>query len=323
MTISNAPNGLSSFGVPLTGNLPFRQYSQSFFVDAEKGSDYNRGIDPDKPLATLSKAHSLAVAGRNDRVFLIGNGQASGSARESATLTWSKDQTHLIGIGAPTAIGQRARIATTASVNFSPLMNITADGCVFSNFSMFHGYDDASTQIALQLTGALRNYFHNVCVQGMGHATAGDQAGSASLALSASSENMFEDCTIGLDTIARSTTNAEIVLAAASTRNMFKKCLIPTFADNAGHIFVKIASAADIDRFVLFDDCLFMNAIGSTATAMTAAITVHASAGGHVILKDCGVVGATDWAASTTALIKLLGAAPDTSLTGLAVSSTT
>lgn len=298
--------------------LPFGKNSKSFFVDPVNGSDGNRGDTMDRPLQTLSKAHTLAVAGRNDVVYLIGNGQTSGTARESANLAWSKDQTHLIGLCAPTAIAARARIATTASVNFTPLITLSAAGCIWANIHAFHGYNTAETQICMNLTG-LRNYFYNCHFAGMGHATAGDQAGSASLAMVAASENTFEKCTIGLDTIARSTTNAEIDLSSAATRNVFRDCLILSFADNAGHLFVKADSAADIDRFVMFDNCTFINATNSTATAMTAAINAHASAGGHVIIKDCGLIGATDWTAADSTVVRLLGAAPTDDGTGIAV----
>lgn len=326
MTITNAPGGLSSFGIPLTGGLPFRRDSRSFYVDYEKGLDGNRGDDPSTPFKTLSKAHGVCVAGRHDRVFLIGNGQTTGTARESATLVWSKDQTHLIGVCAPTAIAQRARIATESGVNFTPLINITAAGCIFSNIHAFHGYATASAQICVTLTGAERNYFYNCHFAGMGNATAAAQAGGASLKIDGGAsfvgENTFENCTIGLDTISRTTTNAELIFAGATPRNVFRQCLFPTYAGNAGHLFIS-APATSIDRFALFDGCIFNNAINSSATVMTAAISVNASAGGTIILKDTGVIGATDWAAASTALIQLLGAAPATSTTGLSVQSTT
>jgi hypothetical protein len=275
-------------------------------VDPANGSDGNTGKAWDDAYKTLGKAHTKATAGKNDVVWLIGNGAASGSARLSATLTWSKNATHLIGIAGPTRVGGRARIAPTASTTlFTPMVTWSADGCYVDNIHMFHGFDDESTAIGcLNVTGQ-RNYFSNCHIAGIGHAEAGDQAASYSLKLTGDGENTFDSCTIGLDTINRSTTCAEIEMVSAAVRNTFRGCLIINIADSAGALFVKIDGSGDIDRWVLFDDCLFISGTNSTGTTMTAAMDVHASAGGHVICKDSWIVGATDWEAADSTIIQL------------------
>lgn len=311
-------SGLQVAGIPIISTgTPFGRNSKVFFVDPVNGLDGNRGTTMDRPIKTLSKALSLCTAGRNDTVYLIGNGQTSGSARLDETLVWSKDQTHLIGVCAPTKVAMRARIATTSGTDFTPLITISGDGCIFQNLHAFHGYATAEAQICVNVTGE-RNYFENCHFAGMGNATAGDDAGSSSLSLTGDGENTFVGCTIGLDTVARSTTNAEIDLKSAAVRNTFKDCLILAFADNAGHLFVKADGSGDLDRWVLFDNCTFINPTNSTATTMTAAIAHHASAGGHIIIKDCGLIGATDWHATDSTIIKLLGADPTDDGTGIA-----
>jgi hypothetical protein len=314
MSLTNFPNGLSSFGVPVLPQIPFGTNSKVFFVDPVNGSDGNKGNSSSRPLKTLLKAHSLCTAGRNDVVYLIGNGATTGTARQDATLVWSKNATHLIGITAP-GVNPRARIASTNGVNFTPLMTVSADGCVLANLSLFHGYDSATTQICLAVTGQ-RNVFSNCRISGMGHATAGDQAGSRSLTLSGDGENYFVGCYIGLDTIARSTTNAEIELLSQAVRNKFEKCTIESYADNAGHLFVKVGSGG-MDRYCIFKDCEFIN---DGTSAMTAGLSVHASAGGKIYLTGTTFSdGCTDWTATDSSLVRLMMPAAEDSTSGLGV----
>lgn len=318
MALTNFPGGITSMGVPVLGAPGIFSTGKVFFVKPASGADGNDGLSLDYPLDTVEAALAKCVSGRGDVIYLISDGATTGSSRDTATIAWSKDNTHLVGVCAPTFVSQRARISPTAS--FTPLMTVSGNGCIFANVQFFHGYNTAEAQICVNVTGQ-RNYFYNCHFAGMGHATAGDDAGSASLALTAGSENMFKGCTFGLDTVARSTTNAEIDLKTAATRNYFEDCLILSFADNAGHLFVKADTAADIDRFAWFKRCLFMNATNSTATNMTAAISAHASAGGHVIVDDCGLIGATHWVGADTAVVRVLGPVPNGQTTGISVSA--
>lgn len=307
MTLTNFPSGISSMGIPILGSgLGMPVGGKHIFCDPANGSDGNSGLEWTRAFSTLTKALATATAGKNDVIYLIGTGQAAGSARLSETLVWNKDATHLIGVSAPTAVGGRARIAPTSGTTlFTPMVTVSADSCIIANIHMFHGFAAEATAIGcLNVTGE-RNYFTNCHIAGIGHAEAGDQAASYSLKLTGDGENTFESCTIGLDTIARSTTCSEIEMVSAAVRNTFKDCKIITFADNAGVLFVKIDGAGDIDRWVIFDGCLFTNATNSTATTMTAAMDVNAAAGGHVICKGSWVVGATDWEAADSTIIQL------------------
>jgi hypothetical protein len=325
MPLTNFPNGISSFGNPVFGGSMSFPISGStgtaFFVDPARGSDGNNGKSFNKPLATVTKALSLATDKAGDVIYLMNDGNTSGTSRDSATITWSKDNTHLIGLCAPTMISQRSRISppTSATSIVTPQLTVSGHGCVFANISLFEGTsEDSVASECVRVTGN-RNYFYNVAMMNMGDAAnghSGDEANSCHLKISGGEENTFERCYIGLDTAARSTTNANVELVSAATRNVFKDCFFPAYADNAGALFVKVDGASDIDRFVLFERCVFMNSGTST---MTGAMDVHASAGGTVIVKDCGLIGAADWEAADSSVIQLLGAAPNAVTTGIAV----
>lgn len=322
--VTNFTGGLTVNGVPTLGMsaLPFT--GNAYFVDPVSGADGNPGTAA-LPLGTLLQAYTLARSGYNDVIYLMSNGLTSGTARLSATLTWAKDALHLIGICSPVAVSQRARIATTSGVNFTPLVNVTGRGCLFQNISAFHGYDSAVTQICW-VAGGERNAYVNVSIQGMGHATAAAQTGSRSLvvgvAASGQGENTFVGCTIGLDTITRSVANYSLEFIGGTPRNVFKDCIFPAEISAATAAYILTAGAATVDRFQDFERCRFINNVKSASTTMTQAAVLNATSGGLFLMKDCTLVGVTDWETTPTNLIFLDGAAPTNSSSGLAVNNT-
>lgn len=321
MTLTAFPNGISSFGVPVFGTGGFLSQGTYWFVKPSSGSDQNEGKSPDRALKTLSKAQSLATANQNDVVFLISesNTAASTTDYQSTELLWAKDMVHLIGVAAGGMLSSRARIAQlSTATDVDGLLTVSANSCYIANIQVFQGVDDATSKGCVSVTGE-RNHFQNCHFAGIGHAT---QDVSANYSLSVSGgENLFEDCVIGLDTISRATATYEMIISGGVARNIFKRCLITSMAGAAGFSFLSVGATA-IDRYTLFEDCSFINAIQSTASTMTEALSVAAgtSPGGMIILKNCTLVGATDWEASgESARVYIDGAAPTNNTSGLAV----
>lgn len=285
-------------GIPYVGKV--------FWVDPTNGNDTtNSGLRPGDAYKTLANAEDDMTEYNHDVVVILPGG-TSGTA-ETATITWDKDYCHVLGSTAPTHVSQRSRVLTTTD-SVDPCLTISANGCIFQNIQI--ATYQANNDVLVNLTGD-RNYFKNVHFAGIGHATAGDDTSARCITLTGAEENLFKDCTIGLDTVARSVANASVEFASGSTRNKFVDCDFLAYADNAGVLFVKAASAATIDRYVIFENCLFHNAANSGATAMTVAMDLHAAAGGTIILRNCWKHGASDWADDfTTVYIDM--AKPDT-----------
>lgn len=300
----------SQFGMPLFGVAGVPPFTGNYFwVDQTNGSDGNTG-GPQDPFATLSQAHSACLAGNNDVVFF------SGTISLTATLSWTKAKTHLIGL-APASNNGRARISQTGSTVFTPLVSVTAQGCIFQNFATFHGFANASAQICWADTGG-RNGYTNVQFFGMGATLAANEAGSRSLTIGGEGENLFTGCTIGLDTITRSAANASLEFLSGP-RNVFRNCIFPMMTDDATAVCVTAGAAAS-DRYQLFDNCAFINAIDSTSTTATAAFTINAAAGGLVLINGGAAIGFTNISASGPVYVQ--GAVPtgNTSLIAVAAS---
>ena len=289
----------------------------SWYVRPVTGSDTNDGRSPTSAFKTVAKAHSAATASNNDVVYLIAEG-ASGTASDttdyqSATLVWSKNLTHLIGICSPTDWSQRARIAQLSSATgVSPLVHVTANGCYFANFSIFHGVADATSLIALTVSGN-RNVFDHVGIFGIGNASQ-VTAGGKSLLLDGAggaTENSFRHCTIGLDTIARDNTVTEINATGGASRHYFEDCFIDAYVSNAGYTFLTIG-ANGIDRSLIFKRCIFSSKSSNKSITLTSAFSIPAISQGAIILKETALMvdgGTAVWDSSSRGIIWNDGAA--------------
>lgn len=317
MPLTNFPNGITSFGIPVLGGASIPFTGDYFFVDPVNGSDGNQGTSPSRAFQTIYKAHAMMTSGNNDVCYLIGNGAASGTARLSlanavsvdstattGTLLWTKSAAHLIGICSPTGVAQRARLApptgtyTQATFNSGNFVTVSGSGCMFANISLFHGFSTGGTnQICWTNTGA-RNYYENVDFGGIGDAASAADTGARSLLVGSAGagENTFVRCTIGLDTVTRSVANASLELAGGTPRNQFIECIFPFMTSNAGVLGILGTGAACIDRWNLFKRCSYFNNIKSTSTVMTVlASLTSASPGGFIYHQNSTMVGITDF----------------------------
>lgn len=287
MGLTNFPNGITSFGVPVLGGINGIPFTGKYiFVKPDTGLNGNTGLSPSQAVQTLARALELATANQNDVIFLIAqsNTAVDTTDYQSATLTWNKDLTHLVGVCSPSQFSQRARIAQlSTATGVSPLFNVTANGCYFANFSVFQGVADATSLICTQVTGS-RNVFVNVTFAGVGNATQ-VTAGAMSLKLSAASENIFSHCTIGQDTISIDQNCTVLNAITSSSRNTFEDCTFDAYISNAGAATVTIG-ANGIDRTLAFTRCQFWAKSTNKAVTQTSVFSIPAISQGAIVLKD-------------------------------------
>ena len=181
---------------------PGRDHRESFLLRSGQWPRHQQRASPGEspaspasgPVQSLAAGYNLLRSGYNDVLVLIGNGQSSGSARIHATFTWSKNAAHLIGVCAPSAISQRARIANgTARCRLSPISSWSrGNGCLFSNLSWFQGFAaGVAAEICMTITGQ-RNAFLNCDFEGMGDATGATDAGSRCILIKGGGGELFQ-----------------------------------------------------------------------------------------------------------------------------------
>lgn len=285
-------------------------------MDPANGSDSNPGTSFTQPLASITAAYALCTANQHDVVLYLAG---SSGINLSAALTWSKNYTHLIGWCAPTRTAQRARIFQLSTLTgASPLITVSATGCIFRDLYIFQGVDDATSLINVSVTGG-RNYFENVHFAGGGHASQAIDGG-ASLKLDGAEENTFKNCTIGVDTIDAATGMVGLLLDGEAHRNVFEDCYFRMRAGNSGAAFVEVVDATGIDRDNTFKNCIFVN--NSTSNDMASAFVIPAGMGEPrvLLLKDCMFHNVTKLDANDRGvLFGNMGAVTGADLSGVAV----
>lgn len=264
-----------------------------YYLDPANGSDSNAGTAPGSAFASMETAEAALTANQNDVLVYIAGAT---SLTLQTALVWDKSYTHLVGSCAPTHAGQRARIFQLSTLTgASPLIDISASGSIFKDFYVFQGVADATSLINIEVRGG-RNYFDNVHFAGGGHATQAINGG-ASLKLNGAEENKFVGCTIGVDTVAAATGMTGILFDTDAHRNVFEKCHVSMLAGHIGASWVEVADATGIDRYNIFDNCLFTNT-NAANFAMASGFVIPAIAGNRparFFLKDCVGYGATKW----------------------------
>ena len=291
-------NAIARSATGMTGNV--------YYVDPVNGLDGNNGQLPTSAVQTLAAGYALMTSGNNDVLVLMGNGASTGSARITS-FTWAKDACHLIGVCAPSAVSQRARIAnpTTSGITITAnFFTVSGNGCLFQNLSWFVGAGAGQTGIAASIcltVSGQRNAFINCDIEGMGDATSATSATSRNILLTGG-ENYFGHCSIGLDTVIRTNANASVELKSGAARNIFEHCMFLMWSSDGLQYFLYGTGANCMDRFVFFKGCNFMNAIkpaGGTACAL--AFVLPSTAGGQINFDaTSGLFGVTAIGDATT-----------------------
>ncbi len=121
-----------------------------------------------------------------------------------------------------------------------------------------------------------------------------------------SGENLFVDCTFGVDTIARSAANATIEFAGNSKRNVFINCKFITRCTASTPIHMKSSGTNPLETYQLFVNPVFWNeAANGSGTTLAAVATLAASGNGNVVLVNPSRFLITDWGTDATSLAQI------------------
>jgi hypothetical protein len=323
MPLTNFPEGLSSFGIPVAPGIPLPYTGRYIWVQEPSGYSTaapagGQGTQQ-QPYTRLDTAVSAATSGNNDVIMLLG------TVHLDATLTWNKDKLHMIGVCAPLMRGKRARISAgtpLVSTYYTPMVSVTGQGCQFYNFGTFYGIADNSALICWADSGG-RNSYDNVEFLGFGSTNTAAQTTSRTFVLSGSTgECTFRNCVFGVDTIARTAANYTLEITGGSPRNTFDGCRFECLATGGGsgaaHLLV---GSGGIDRYLDFKNCIFGNSTGSTGSTLTQMFSVHASAGGNINCIQTWFNGATNVETTASNRVFMGMTAPAATDSGLLVAN--
>jgi len=325
MSLTNFPNGISSFGVPVLGGGGIPATPGNFiFVDYTLGNDgiSLKANSAARPFKTIAAAYAKATTNKDDVIILMGN--ASHVVTEMLAI--AKSRVHFVGMdGTSRMYGQNAKIAmgvTTAATDLGAIIN-TGVRNSFHNIK-FTSANTKAESLYTVLEGGEYAVYSNCEIY---KETDLDETGAAEMVMNGDSTQII-NCTIGSLANAQTGTTIRpgvlvtkgVVGAGLVARDVtFKGC---NFWKRAGHVngrHVYGANATDVERIMVFDDCTFINSVNAAAVpaqcvAFGATLTV-----GQVLMKNCVSINNTKL--STTTGVLIAGAVPTYATSGIAVQS--
>jgi len=315
MPLTNFPNGISAFGVPMMGSLPMT-FGKVLFVDYAHGSDGNGGLSSEEALKTLTQAYSLATTDHDDLILVRG-----GSTVVDAPILWSKNRIHVIGVdGTFGRINQQgAKIWAATAGATSYVLKVTGTRNSFTNLKIIQA-STVATALQVVVDAGEGTLWEN-CSMIFEVADNLDLTTSTELLCGGDSSN-FIRCSFGTDVLLTSAARAVVTLdnvsgsasGDAAKSNRFVDCEFLIMSSSASALLLKVADTGAAKFLNIFERPKFLAAINQTSVAITLDDAVASATGlveGNILIispaTNCTKVGDT-----ITDNVKVIGNAPST-----------
>lgn len=215
----------------------------------------------------LPAAYAQAVSGRNDQVIVTPSSHSLGD-----TLTWAKNMTHLSGSYPAGRFNVRNRIGMSTA--FTPMVEVTGYGNVFSDIYTMHGTANTDL-IGWRITGP-RNTFNRVHFGGPMNAALGLITAYHGVSIGgAGREISFNGCTFGTATIPRDeviSSNLQIVYSTSGSQIVtIDDCLFVLMAADTEPVFIRVENTSSTIQVHIDNTRFFCH---STNMAVAAAVGI-------------------------------------------------
>lgn len=287
----------------------------------------DRGVNMANVFSSLVYAEDAMKANRGDTLFVF-----PGDHAVTASITWDKSQTNIVGVGSPnqryqpstlTTGGVRIKCVTTGIDN---ILNITGDYVSLYNIGTFNSYDAAANVCDIKIAG--RNFYAEGCAFRGG--TGATQVATAvsgvplyfnSAVAGGGNAAWIKNCTIGSAGNTDRTKGPGCVYfvggAAAGFAVKFENCELVSRISTANanqSCLVLLEANYAVDRELLFKGCNFYNFVENLASRLDYAIQDECTTT-HTITIDqaCTASGIDNW---TNAATYIQVAAPQGYITG-------
>lgn len=303
MTPTAFPNGVSSYGIPMTGQLPMVLGSTGVgkihFVDATYGSNGNSGLSATAALATVEQAYSNAVSG--DTIALSTNSTHS----LAAGLNVTKSRINFVGMDYNgRQVQQGAKIQLGGAISTAYTLKNTGVRNSFTNIKFIQGSTNAAALTVL--TDGSEGSLYSNCSFVFGVA---DNLGgtTAHEVLAGSDSATFLNCTFGSDTLltsaARSVFHIDQVTASQEFKsNILENCNFLISSSSSTATFVRLDAVGDVLFSNVFKDCNFIASVdsaGGAAIAEAAQTGTSTVKGGLYFIRPAAI-NVTDFSTATS-----------------------
>ena len=226
------------------------------------------GISTTDIFTSVSTAHAAMEANQNDVLYAL-----PGQYNTEGDATWSKSQTHLVGLGTHMSNwygdGGDVSIRNLSSTSAAYAMNVTGSYCQFHGINFLNLGENAACVSAVKDAGRSNHYFNcNFLGQ-----IRSEQAGTAlscclwidTTVTAAGHDLLLQDCYVGSSGGATRSANNTLLLfgptgtGAAGSNVTLRNTVFGTRSKTAGCSAIKFAANYTVDRLFLIDNCMFYN----------------------------------------------------------------
>lgn len=262
---------LIAAGIPMAGEihlaagpstLAFASYWKDWFEN-DKYHDSTSGIAVGYAALVEGRGDVLLVAPRTDHVI-------------SANLSWSKDNTHLVGAGQLYGVRPNATLIPGGAA-VTDLLTIDATGCVVSGLTLHNAAATASTACIKTLvtsTNCVGAIVRNCFLWGPDDDTINDATGGWRLIDHSGGGCLFEDLQVGygypIAGVPGAASNYPSLLRIRKSLfndAVFRNCIFAAEFTEAAHTLIMVEFAPSAGAYWVFQNCQFMQ-LGSTALSL-------------------------------------------------------
>lgn len=328
MAYTNYSNGVASFGIPVTGQIPMVLGSTGvgkiYFVDPTNGSDGNNGLSPKRAFATVATAYAAASSG--DTIALSTNTTHT----LTAVLTWSKSRINMIGLDFNGRLVQQgAKIQLGGAIDAAYVIKVTGVRNSFTNIKFIMASTHANALTVMQ-EGGEGTLWAN-CSFVFGVVDNLDQT-TAHEVVAGSDSATYLNCTFGCDTLLTSAARSVFHIDQVTTSQEFKsnilrECYFIISSSSSTATFVRLDAVGDILFTNIFDRCVFVASVDSAggAAIAEASQTGTSTVKGVLCYNYCSVFNVTDFTTATSgrnAATQIVAAVPTAGTAGIGVQPT-
>lgn len=267
MGLTNFPNGISSFGLPVAGNWIPTTFGTVYFVNYDNGSDGNTGKEPKKAFKTLEKAYAMVTSNKNDVIVL----SWYSSNPLAAQIVWSKNRVHVIWTGTPSMANlQWSKVEMAAWISAQSMIRITGVRNTFTNIKFTMNSAETAVKYAIEDWGEWTMF--NWCAVNI----------TTKLNATATSDIVFWgdscsyiNCTFWNDNLvtsaARNVASVALVTwgSADGMKNCyFENCVFKVQSSSADALLFKVTAASALKFSNVMKNCDFINTINQTNSAI-------------------------------------------------------
>lgn len=289
------------------GGKPLTFGKQFFLVTAKTAADVYyaqliaAGVEDGDIYATLATAYAAMLTGRGDVLYVM-----PGNHTQTASLTWSKADTAIVGVmphrATYHAAGQPRIVCTTAAV--ASILNINAANVSMFNIGTYNAAANAGNLYDIIITK--NNFYAEGCHFRGGNATEQTTASSTApagvpltLAADGSAANggYFKDCTIGSSGNATRTKGPGCLFVPAGSGGFgltFENCtfsMASKAATGNNLSMIYIVGNYSIPRELLFKNCFFYNYAPTVLENLDIVVQDDCTTDHSIIYMNCGFLG--------------------------------